>query len=82
MNIFLHLETWHDDEHFRPAPCPEPTDARPGSPKKFAVLMARIEAGVELWHDGDRFSSDDNPQIGRLLTSLGRLCDNATDTDL
>lgn len=34
-------------------PEPEPTRAAPGSPKKIAILAARYDAGVDLWHDDD-----------------------------
>ena len=34
-------------------PLPEPTDARPGSPEKLAVLARRAAAGKELWHPDD-----------------------------
>ena len=32
----------------------QPTEAQPGSPEKIAVLCRRLEAGVPLWHPGDR----------------------------
>jgi len=35
-------------------PAWQPTEARPGSPEKIAVLCRRLEAGVPLWHPGDR----------------------------
>ncbi len=35
-----------------PPPCPEPTAIRPG-PAKVAILAARAEAGVSLWHPRD-----------------------------
>lgn len=34
-------------------PLPEPTDARPGTPEKLAVLAHRAAAGNELWHPDD-----------------------------
>lgn len=34
-------------------PLPEPTDARPGTPEKLAVLAHRAVAGNELWHPDD-----------------------------
>ena len=38
--------------NFDPPPCPEPTSVMPG-PAKVAILAARAEAGVSLWHPRD-----------------------------
>lgn len=35
------------------APLPTPTDARPGSAEKFAVLLGRAERGEALFHPED-----------------------------
>ena len=32
---------------------PEPTDTRPGTPERMAVLKRRMELGQELWHPDD-----------------------------
>jgi hypothetical protein len=37
----------------------EATDAMPGTNRKLAVLAARIEAGLPLWHGEDRTEYDD-----------------------
>lgn len=37
----------------------ESTDARPGSPEKLAVLIARSLAGETLWHPDDATYGDD-----------------------
>lgn len=39
---------------FVPQPCPEATNARPGSSQKIAILRARLEAGVEMHHPKDQ----------------------------
>lgn len=40
-------------EDYQPRPCSTPTQARPATPEKLAVLIARAEAGEELWHPDD-----------------------------
>lgn len=52
-------------ERFHAAPCPEPTDAMPGTPDKIAVLAARAAAGVALWHPLDRTGAEDARAAGR-----------------
>ena len=48
-----------DREDYEPSPCPEPTDALPGTSDKVAVLRERMAARVSLWHEDDpRFTSD------------------------
>lgn len=42
-----------DAEDYEPQPCREPTEAIPGTDAKLAVLVARVEARVELWHEDD-----------------------------
>lgn len=37
-----------------------PTRALPGSDRKLAVLSARVESGLPLWHPEDRISYDEN----------------------
>lgn len=34
-------------------PLPEPTEARPGSPEKVAILEERQRLGQRLWHPSD-----------------------------
>jgi hypothetical protein len=38
---------------------PEPTDARPGSAEKVAVLEERARLGLALWHPLDAVAGDD-----------------------
>ncbi len=38
---------------FRPRARSAPCEELPGSPAKVEVLRRRLEAGVELWSDGD-----------------------------
>lgn len=49
------------DDFFEPTKKPAPSVQIPGSPGKLAELASRIEAGEELWHDGDRvfYGEDD-----------------------
>lgn len=42
-------------------PLPEPTEARPGTPEKLAVLASRALAGQRLWHPEDSFLPPDGP---------------------
>ncbi len=37
----------------------QPTNAKPGSPKKVMVLSARYAAGLSLWHEGDNVDQSD-----------------------
>ena len=39
-------------------PMPEPTQARPQTPEKLAVLMERAERGESLWHPQDATYGD------------------------
>ena len=43
--------------HQRQSPA-EPTDARPGSPEKLAVLIERAEREELLWHENDARLND------------------------
>lgn len=43
---------WGQGMWTRPLPA-EPTTAKPGTPEKFAVLMERAMAEVQLWHPDD-----------------------------
>lgn len=44
---------------FTPAGTPEPTRVMPGSREKLQLLIARAEAGEELWHEDDLNFTDD-----------------------
>ncbi|MCA9267261.1 MAG: hypothetical protein KDA41_02265 [Planctomycetales bacterium] len=37
----------------------DPTPALPGTQQKLAVLAARLESGLPLWHDSDRLTYAD-----------------------
>ena len=57
---------------FCPWPSPAPTDARPGSAEKVALLAARAKAGVDLWHpddfDGENYLDSNLTHCEKLLT--------------
>jgi len=56
MTIFDELlrRPYHDEPpEFDAAEASGPTSARPGSAAKLAEFQRRINAGEELWHDGD-----------------------------
>jgi hypothetical protein len=40
-------------ELLEPSELPEPTEAKPGSKEKIAVLRKRVELYQSLWHDDD-----------------------------
>jgi hypothetical protein len=53
---------------YRAGPLPAaPTDAPPGSEEKMRVMRARVRAGEQLHHPGDR----KDPDAGRLRPFLG-----------
>lgn len=53
-NLFEAIRLSHDDGRFQThGPPPFATQARPGSQAKIRVLIARIEAGVDLHHPDD-----------------------------
>jgi len=54
MNIFDQISDFGDDGDFDPTPGEEPTGAVPGSSEKVKAMAARVRAGQELWHAGDR----------------------------
>ena len=41
------------DKHY------DATEAMPGTDEKLAILAARVEAGLPLWHTSDRLEYDD-----------------------
>jgi hypothetical protein len=43
-------------QHWEPGLAAIPTQAKPGSPEKIAILQSRLEHGQELWHPEDRQS--------------------------
>jgi hypothetical protein len=45
-------------------PAPAPTDARPGTAAKLAVLAARAERGEALWSRGDAVACDELRNLG------------------
>ena len=50
------LKYGHDEDYLPEAPEDfQATDAPAGSPEKIEILRSRIELGLPLWHDNDRF---------------------------
>lgn len=56
-NVFEAILKYGHDEDYLPEPTPEfsPTDAPAGSPEKIDILRNRIELGLPLWHESDRY---------------------------
>jgi hypothetical protein len=56
-NVFDAILKYGHDEDFAPESRDdfEPTDAPAGSPEKIEILRRRIELGLPLWHEEDRF---------------------------
>jgi hypothetical protein len=56
-NVFDAILKYGHDEDFAPEPTAdfEATDAPAGSPEKIEVLRRRVELGLPLWHEDDRF---------------------------
>ena len=56
-NVFEAILKYGHDEDFRPEESDNftPTNAAAGSDEKIEVLRQRVELGVPLWHNGDRF---------------------------
>lgn len=52
-SIVDHIRQTGDCSGFAPKPASEPCSYRPGSEDKIQLLMARVEAGEELFHDDD-----------------------------
>lgn len=52
-NVHLAIEQYgHDEDYIPTNPC-SPTDAKPGTPEKIAVLCERVQLGQPLWHEDD-----------------------------
>lgn len=60
-NVFDAILKYGHDEDFYPEASSDfsPTDAPAGSPEKIEILRNRIELGLPLWHDEDRFDYTD-----------------------
>jgi hypothetical protein len=56
-NVFDAILKFGHDEDFLPEASEtfEPTDAPAGSPEKIEILRRRVEMGLPLWHEQDRF---------------------------
>ncbi len=56
-NVFEAILKYGHDEDFAPAESDEfaPTSAPAGSDEKIEILRQRVELGVPLWHQEDRF---------------------------
>ncbi len=60
-NVFDAILKYGHDEDFAPEATGEfePTDAPAGSPEKIEILRRRVEMGMPLWHNEDRFDYTD-----------------------
>lgn len=60
-NVFDAILKYGHDEDFAPEASAtfEPTDAPAGSPEKIEILRRRVEMGLPLWHEQDRFDYTD-----------------------
>ena len=56
-NVFEAILKYGHDEDYLPEASStfEPTDAPAGSPEKIEILRSRVELGLPLWHEEDRF---------------------------
>jgi hypothetical protein len=66
-NVFEAILKYGHDEDWLPQPERndfESTDAPAGSPEKIEILRRRIELGLPLWHEEDRF--DYNGLVGAI----------------
>jgi hypothetical protein len=57
-NVFEAILKYGHDEDWLPhdnQPNFESTDAPAGSPEKIEILRRRLELGLPLWHENDRF---------------------------
>lgn len=56
-NVFDAILKYGHDEDFAPEPSGDfsATDAPAGSPEKIEILRRRVELGLPLWHEEDRF---------------------------
>ena len=65
-NVFEQILKYGHDEEWRPDPKQnfDATDAPAGSPEKIEILRKRLELGLPLWHDADRY--DYNNLVGAI----------------
>jgi hypothetical protein len=56
-NVFEAILKYGHDEDWLPTPEADfdSTDAPAGSPEKIEILRKRLELGLPLWHDEDRY---------------------------
>jgi hypothetical protein len=56
-NVFEAILKYGHDEDWLPSPESDfdSTDAPAGSPEKIEILRKRLELGLPLWHDDDRY---------------------------
>jgi hypothetical protein len=56
-NVFDAILKYGHDEDFAPEATHDfsATDAPAGSPEKIEILRRRVELGLPLWHEEDRF---------------------------
>ncbi len=56
-NVFDAILKYGHDEDFAPEASENfaATDAPAGSPEKIEILRRRVELGLPLWHEDDRF---------------------------
>jgi hypothetical protein len=56
-NVFEAILKYGHDEDWLPDPQVDfdSTDAAAGSPEKIEILRKRLELGLPLWHDNDRY---------------------------
>jgi hypothetical protein len=56
-NVFDAILKYGHDEDFAPEATNDfsATDAPAGSPEKIEILRRRVESGLPLWHEEDRF---------------------------
>lgn len=72
LRFFPSATTWHEacelgrrhncEPDWEPPEDCQPTQCLPGSLEKIEEMRARMEAGVDLWHEDDRlhYSEDDS----------------------
>ncbi|HUE69767.1 MAG TPA: hypothetical protein VMP01_02665 [Pirellulaceae bacterium] len=65
-NVFEQILKYGHDEEWLPDPKKDfdSTDAPAGSPEKIEILRKRLELGLPLWHEEDRY--DYNNLVGAI----------------
>lgn len=59
------------DDGYKPVgDAPTSTQAQPGSPEKLAILIERVNAGVDLWHPDDL---TDDKMLSRLVQAFDQM---------